>query len=270
MSLYRGSYCFSKLISEDYEKRLAWYKEKIWTCQCTGHFNLTHEEAWNSEKNIKKTLKSQFPTCFEKDVLEIVHHSKSFTIYSVLLECIINSSSSWLKMIGKSTVPLDALVDQAWLKLQQVLSVGEKVNLKVKSGGKVIGGVITKVDPAGVEANPTSNCSSPSSDKENCSSEGNSPKKWVPPKLLPYKYSVQLEDGDKIINAIPAEDLLRNDKPPSKDLVRYFIRANALRTGATTPWIVEDHLVKKYSIPRKFADFLLSPVKRGSDKLAKE
>jgi hypothetical protein len=38
-------------------------------------------------------------------------------------------------MISGTSV-LEILVDQAWLKLQQVLSVGEKVSLKVKAAGK--------------------------------------------------------------------------------------------------------------------------------------
>ena len=52
------------------------YKKRIWTCQSTGHVNLTHEEAWNSEKAVLKTLKEQFPPCYDKPVLELVHHCK--------------------------------------------------------------------------------------------------------------------------------------------------------------------------------------------------
>ncbi|XP_046339571.1 tyrosine-protein kinase BAZ1B-like [Haliotis rufescens] len=224
----------------EFEKRKDLYGERIWTCQCTGHINLTHEEAWNSEKAVQKTLKNQFAACYEKSVLEIVHHS---------------------------TLSLDTLVDQAWLKLQQVLCVTEKINLRIKSTGNAKGfsGTVVSIDTSGVQANPTSNCSSPSSDKENSSGEGkeSSPKKWVPPKLLPYKYSIKLEEEDKIINGIPACDLVRVDRPPSKELLRLFIRASALRVGttSTSPWVVNDALVNKYSLPSKFADFLVSPAK---------
>ena len=223
---------------QEYEKRLTWYKQPIWTCRCTGHVNLTHQEAWNSEKAIKKSVKDSFSKCHEKSVLELVHHSTSV---------------------------LEVLVDQAWLKLQQVLSVGEKVSLKVKAAGKTISGSVIKVDKAGVEANPTSNCSSPSSDKENSTTEVNrdsSPKKWVPPKLLQYKYCLQLEDG-KIINSVPAEDLVRDEKPPSKELLRHFIRCYSVRSGQnpTCPWVVDSSKVKEYNIVSKFADFLVSPVK---------
>ncbi|KAL5007746.1 hypothetical protein ScPMuIL_016552 [Solemya velum] len=162
-----------------------------------------------------------------------------------------------------SVSPLENLVDQAWLKLQQVLSMKEKVSLKVRTGGQVIKAVVVKVDSTGVAADPTSNCSSPSSDKENTSDDrdktATSPKKWVPPKLLPYKYSIRLEDEDKI----DEYEMLRADKPPSKELIRLFIRAHAVRSGQapTSPWVVDESLVKKYSLPSKYADFLLSPVK---------
>ncbi|KAK3101036.1 hypothetical protein FSP39_000430 [Pinctada imbricata] len=198
---------------------------------------MTHEEAWQSEKMVMKSLKSQFPKWCEKPVLELVHHS---------------------------TLPLETLVDQGWLKLQQVLCLGEKVVLKVKAAGKTIRGVIVKIDRAGIEVNPTSNCTgSPSSDKENASEDGNSPKKWSPPKLLPYKYSFRLEGEDKIINAVPAADLQREEKAPSKELIRLFIRAYAIRAGqnAAGPWIVDEDKVKEFNLPSKFADFLLSPVK---------
>ena len=63
-------------MNREYEKRLTWYKQPIWTCRCTGHVNLTHQEAWNSEKAIKKSVKDSFSKCHEKSVLELVHHSK--------------------------------------------------------------------------------------------------------------------------------------------------------------------------------------------------
>ncbi|WAR02391.1 BAZ1B-like protein [Mya arenaria] len=213
---------------QEYEKRLQLYNRRIWTCQSTGHVNLTHEEAWNSEKAVLKTLKEQFAPCYDKPVLALVHHC---------------------------TKSLEVLVDEAWLMLQQVLVVDEKVLLKVKSGGKTMKAVV-------VRGNPTSNCSSPSSDKENNDSN-TSPKKWVPPKLLPYKYSIRFENEDSVIHSVPAEDLSRGDKPPSKELLRLFIRTYAVRAGQTSssPWIVDDVQVKKFDLTSKFASFLLQSIK---------
>lgn len=67
----------------------------------------------------------------------------------------------------------------------------------------------------------------------------------------------------QIISSVPAESLFRTERPPNKEILRYFIRHNALRLGAgeNAPWVVEDELVKKYSLPSKFSDFLLDPHK---------
>ncbi|XP_041365624.1 tyrosine-protein kinase BAZ1B-like [Gigantopelta aegis] len=221
----------------EYEKQLSVYNDKVWTCQCTGHINLTHEEAWNSEKAVLKVVKSQFAKCFEKPVLEIVHHNM---------------------------LSLDQLVDKAWLTVHQVICVGEKVSLKVKNAGKSIQGVVTQIDSSSTVTNPASNCSSPSSDKENTSEDckEGSPKKWTLPKLLPYTYTLKLED-DTIIVSVPASDITRNEKLPSKELMRLFIRSTGIRHGvnSSSPWVVNDSYVKKYSLPSKFADLFVSPAK---------
>lgn len=62
---------------------------------------------------------------------------------------------------------------------------------------------------------------------------------------------------------VPVESLYRSERPPNKEILRYFIRHNSLRigTGENAPWVVEDDLVKKYSLPSKFSDFLLDPHK---------
>lgn len=62
---------------------------------------------------------------------------------------------------------------------------------------------------------------------------------------------------------VPVESLYRSERPPNKEILRYFIRHYSLRlgTGENAPWVVEDDLVKKYSLPSKFSDFLLDPHK---------
>lgn len=90
-------------------------------------------------------------------------------------------------------------------------------------------------------------------------------KKWVMPKFLPHKYDVKLLNEDKVISDVPADSLFRTERPPNKEIMRYFIRHYALRLGSgeSAPWVVEDELVKKYNLPRKFSDFLLDPHKVG-------
>lgn len=66
-----------------------------------------------------------------------------------------------------------------------------------------------------------------------------------------------------MISDVPADSLLRTERPPTKEIVRYFIRHYALRLGMgeSAPWVVEDELVKKFNLPSKFSDFLLDPHK---------
>lgn len=66
-----------------------------------------------------------------------------------------------------------------------------------------------------------------------------------------------------MISDVPADSLFRTERPPTKEIMRYFIRHYALRLGMgeSAPWVVEDELVKKFNLPSKFSDFLLDPHK---------
>ncbi|KAM5181394.1 tyrosine-protein kinase BAZ1B isoform 1-T2 [Mantella aurantiaca] len=260
---------------EEYEARLQRYAERIWTCKSTGSGQLTHKEAWDEEQEVSELLKEEFPVWYEKQVLEIVHHN---------------------------TLSLDKLVDQSWMEIMTKYTIDEECDVEV-GPEKYLRAKIVKMHPleqdeTGAEKKSGS-CDSPSSDKENSSQvaqdnqmseETNrrdslnslresdrarrSPrklpasfkkeeKKWVPPKFLPHKYDVKLLNEEKVISMVPVESLYRSERPPNKEILRYFIRHYSLRigTGENAPWVVEDDLVKKYSLPSKFSDFLLDPHK---------
>ena len=67
----------------------------------------------------------------------------------------------------------------------------------------------------------------------------------------------------QVISSVPVDSLFRTERPPTKEIMRYFIRHYALRLGMgeSAPWVVEDELVKKFNLPSKFSDFLLDPQK---------
>ncbi|XP_037596318.1 tyrosine-protein kinase BAZ1B [Cebus imitator] len=262
---------------EEYEARLERYSERIWTCKSTGSSQLTHKEAWEEEQEVAELLKEEFPAWYEKLVLEMVHHN------TASLEKLVDTA--WLEIMTKYAVGEECDFE-----------VGKEKMLKVKI---VKIHPLEKVDEEATEKKSDGACDSPSSDKENSSQiaqdhqkketvvkedEGRresindrarrSPRKlptslkkgerkWAPPKFLPHKYDVKLQSEDKIISNVPADSLIRTERPPNKEIVRYFIRHNALRagTGENAPWVVEDELVKKYSLPSKFSDFLLDPYK---------
>ncbi|XP_053131210.1 tyrosine-protein kinase BAZ1B [Hemicordylus capensis] len=264
--------------SEEYEARLEKYSQRIWTCKSTGSSQLTHKEAWEEEQEVAELLKEEFPVWYEKLVLEMVHHN------TISLEKLVDTS--WLEIMTKFAVGEECDFEVGKEKVLRVKVV--KIHPLEKA---------TEEETA-AEKKTDGACDSPSSDKENSSqvvqdipkepalkeedsrrdslsdrarrsprklptSLKKEEKKWVPPKFLPHKYDVKLQNEDKIISNVPADTLIRTERPPNKEILRYFIRHSALRagTGENAPWVVEDELVKKYSLPSKFSDFLLDPHK---------
>ncbi|XP_034024058.1 tyrosine-protein kinase BAZ1B isoform X2 [Thalassophryne amazonica] len=256
---------------EEYEARLQRYSERIWTCKSTGSNQLTHKEAWDEEQEVTELLQDEYPQWFEKPVLEMVHHN---------------------------TVSLDKLVEMAWMEILTKYAVGEECDFLVGKD-KSLRVKVIKIHPLESQEGEISEkkldgaCDSPSSDKENASQENQrkeprdenrrdslsdrarrSPRKpatatkeekrkWAMPKFLPHKYDVKLLSEDKVISDVPADSLYRTERPPTKEIVRYFIRHYALRLGMgeSAPWVVEDEMVKKFNLPSKFSDFLLDPQK---------
>ncbi|KAM3875427.1 tyrosine-protein kinase BAZ1B [Diretmus argenteus] len=259
---------------EEHEARLQRYSERIWTCKSTGSNQLTHKEAWEEEQEVTELLQEEYPLWFEKPVLEMVHHN---------------------------TVSLDKLVEMAWLEILTKYAVDEECDFLVGKD-KTLRVKVIKIHPLENPEGETGEkklegaCDSPSSDKENASQENQrkepplreeesrreslsdrarrSPRKlptvmkeerrkWVMPKFLPHKYDVKLVNEDKVISDVPSDSLFRSERPPTKEIMRYFIRHYALRLGMgeSAPWVVEDELVKKFNLPSKFSDFLLDPHK---------
>uniref|UniRef100_A0A3B5A1W5 Tyrosine-protein kinase BAZ1B n=1 Tax=Stegastes partitus TaxID=144197 RepID=A0A3B5A1W5_9TELE len=266
-------------VFREYEARLERYSERIWTCKSTGSLQLTHKEAWEEEQEVTELLQEEYPQWFEKPVLEMVHHN---------------------------TVSLDKLVEMAWVEILTKYAVGEECDFLVGKD-KSLRVKVVKIHPLENQEGESGEkklegaCDSPSSDKENASQENQrkepppreeenrreslsdrarrSPrkpstamkeerKKWAMPKFLPHKYDVKLIHEDKVISDVPADSLYRTERPPTKEIVRYFIRHYALRLGKgeSAPWVVEDELVKKFNLPSKFSDFLLDPHKNPSTK----
>ncbi|KAM8975165.1 tyrosine-protein kinase BAZ1B isoform 2-T2 [Pelodytes ibericus] len=262
---------------EEYDARLERYAERIWTCKSTGSNQLTHKEAWDEEQEVAELLKEEFPVWYEKQVLELVHHN------TISLDKLVDQA--WMEIMTKYAV--DEECD---------FEVGPEKYLRVR----IVQIYPLETDEQqATEKKADSACDSPSSDKENSNrvaqdnqlkeessrldtlsslresdrarrsprklpvSLKKEEKKWVPPKFLPHKYDVKLLNEDKVISHVPVDSLYRSERPPNKEILRYFIRHNSLRvgTGENAPWVVEDELVKKYALPSKFSDFLLDPYK---------
>ncbi|CDQ73221.1 unnamed protein product [Oncorhynchus mykiss] len=259
---------------DEYEARLQRYAERIWTCKSTGSNQLTHKEAWEEEHEVTELLQEEYPLWFEKPVLEMVHHN---------------------------TVSLDKLVDQAWVEILTKYAIDEECDFLVGKE-KSLRVKVVKIHPLeGNAEGETSEkklegaCDSPSSDKENASQENQKKEQQLPreeespretreskreslseystfgtcfkenpdPFFVFSQQNVNCSAVTVVISDVPVDSLFRTERPPTKEIMRYFIRHYALRLGMgeTAPWVVEDELVKKFNLPSKFSDFLLDPHK---------
>ncbi|XP_059549466.1 tyrosine-protein kinase BAZ1B isoform X2 [Myotis daubentonii] len=215
---------------EEYEARLERYSERIWTCKSTGSSQLTHKEAWEEEQEVAELLKEEFPAWYEKLVLEMVHHN------TASLEKLVDTA--WLEIMTKYAVGEECDFE-----------VGKEKMLKVRI---VKIHPLEKVDEEATEKKPDGACDSPSSDKENSSQiaqehqkkeaivkedEGRrenindrarrSPRKlptslkkgerkWAPPKFLPHKYDVKLQNEDKYMTLNPSTKRKNTGSPDRK------------------------------------------------------
>lgn len=59
-----------------YDKICQIYALERWTCQCTWRAGLTHQDAYQSELETRKSLLNLVPEYFHKIIFEILHHSK--------------------------------------------------------------------------------------------------------------------------------------------------------------------------------------------------
>lgn len=73
--------------------------------------------------------------------------------------------------------------------------------------------------------------------------------------LRSFTYVIQLDDTEEKVTKYKASELQRDRKVYSKLILKQFLRSTTLRepwVGA--PWMVKEHLAKRYSIPLKMPD----------------
>lgn len=58
-----------------YEKIKKIYALERWTCECTWRAGLTHEEAYQSEIDIRKSLPSIVPNYFHQTIFDIIYQN---------------------------------------------------------------------------------------------------------------------------------------------------------------------------------------------------
>ncbi|VUZ45234.1 unnamed protein product [Hymenolepis diminuta] len=208
---------------DELRRKTTIYESKIWTCRVTGKANLTYKEALKSERDTLHILKQSILDYHRGMILQIVHTSSS---------------------------PLEPLTTECWTRIHERFAVGEPVLLKVDSN-KPISATVVSVEPIKIveqiDLTKDETSSPNNSDKENNNNNSGSKR---PPMLKDiFSYSVQIESDEPVkVNNVPSKSMQRVYRAPSKDHIRMFIRAHAMRYGPASsgPWVVDTASLKKY------------------------
>nr|XP_018670950.1 tyrosine-protein kinase BAZ1B isoform X2 [Ciona intestinalis] len=259
----------------EYNERLKLYEKRVWTCQCTGHINLTHENAMLSEASCRERLLQTYDEVWMEPVLKLVHHSflplESIVAqaYNLLLTNYVHGET--VKFTAKPGVSFDAKIEEQHLETNEVdLNKTDETEPSISPTTSDV----THVNNGETLADKPVTVS-PSSDKENkrqslitdifktdIRRSTRSPSAVVRsgvslkkrPKIIPAKYNILLVEENKIVSKVPSEHLSRTMKPPNRDNIRLFIRSSAMRPNNSKkkiPWLVSEDLVCKYSLPSR-------------------
>ncbi|PAA73379.1 hypothetical protein BOX15_Mlig019865g1 [Macrostomum lignano] len=266
------------------ERKNRIYAEPIWTCRCTGRSCLSYKDAVKSEKSCQRLLKKLFPKYYVQAALEIVHHSTDTIdnavnrVYRKLHQEFYLDEPVCLKNKVRDKIIKGTIYRKDEPAVPQATSPSAS-----SAGAESASTSATAAANASTASNSNQNgCSgsataSPAKDEAGASAAGatsadkksESPgqdkenKNKSPPQkvtLLPFTYAIQLDDDEhQVISRVPASAIVRETRMPSKENIRLFIRASALRYGSnnTGPWIVDEDLVKKYRLRPKIADLVL-------------
>ncbi|KAF2359943.1 Zinc finger PHD-finger [Trinorchestia longiramus] len=227
---------------------------------------MSHQDAWTSEAKVRIMLQTQMPEPYRRPVLSLVHHSTSS------LEQLVELSSSYCYAMYQIGEEIDYKPDEPKAKsmrcrvlASRVVEVPEKETEACSSHASESTPVNGCVEgAAAVSVGVTNGQESNGADRPGRTSPEKSPKQKS--KLQNdrvYDLEEIVPDGiePRIIRDVPVTCLHRKGKPPSKDTLRLFIRANAFRpkSSSHSPWIVSEECISKYNIPSKFTPLLSTP-----------
>ncbi|CAK8676632.1 unnamed protein product [Clavelina lepadiformis] len=251
----------------EYKDRLSLYEKQIWTCQCTGHASLTHKEATLSERACRERLSRTFPQVWEESILMLVHHSFSpldnivgQAHYTLMTKFVPNEKV--LFTVAKHGKSFDATIVHGYEEDTSSSESSNEKNDDESSFKDIAGSSTPSISPSSDKENKgrqtlitdifkSDNRRSPRSTTSQLGIIDCAASKGKRLKLLPAKYDILLVNENKIVSKVPSEHLTRVQKPPNREQIRLFIRANAVRPYANKeklPWIVDEDMVFRYTL----------------------
>uniref|UniRef100_A0A8C4NBM9 Bromodomain adjacent to zinc finger domain protein 1A n=2 Tax=Eptatretus burgeri TaxID=7764 RepID=A0A8C4NBM9_EPTBU len=257
---------------DEFDERVAMYAARNWTCRSTGSSALTHQEAWEEEQEVQQLLAEEYPTWFEQPVLQLCQHSMYplerlvNEAYTTIMTRLALGEICEYKVGSKEPVP-------ATIEAVYPIDGGDTQGAKDGESTQEL-----KEDPAthkegqsvvSENANPTKSTlgNQATSNAGTTLTARRSPRKlptsmnkpkekqWVPPRLLPHSYDIRLQDGTQV-KMVPGSELLRSERPPTKEIMRYFIRHHGARAGYgdRSPWVVDQEAALRFSLVPRLND----------------
>ncbi|CAF0777461.1 unnamed protein product [Didymodactylos carnosus] len=219
-----------------YEKLKTVYELPRWTCECTWRPCLTHEEACESENDVRKSLPTLVPSYYNKIILDIVHHNVK---------------------------PLEKLAEEVSLSIGSGYVVGETVQFRKKKDSQTVKGIVEKIQELSeTNGSTTDEHLKRSSERKSTPTQPKS----TPEKIVKnFKYSIRLLNDDKIITNVIPTDLQRPTPIPNREKLKTFIRSYAIRLGnrIDSPWILFDNNIKqKYQVKDRISDNVIQKFKK--------
>uniref|UniRef100_UPI00358F570F tyrosine-protein kinase BAZ1B-like n=1 Tax=Myxine glutinosa TaxID=7769 RepID=UPI00358F570F len=260
---------------DEFDERVAMYAARNWTCRSTGSSALTHQEAWEEEQEVQQLLAEEYPTWFEHPVLQLCQHSM-FPLerlvneaYTTIMTRLALGELCEYKVGGKKAVPAtikaiypvdgddsqDAKDGESTRELKEQPGTPKKGESVVSENANPIMSTFDNQATSNTGATLTARRSPR---KLSTSMNKRKEKQWVPPRLLPHSYDIRLQDGTQI-KMVPASKLLRSERPPTKEIMRYFIRHHGARAGYgdRSPWVVDEEADLRFAlVPRLNAEEL--------------
>ncbi|KAJ4294065.1 glycosyl transferase [Kalmusia sp. IMI 367209] len=200
--------------------------ERIFTCESTGHSGFTFFEAMESEVRPGRSLAEvlQSVTTHQKEASEEIDSIFPEGLRSRVLEFV----------QFRTTARMDDLVNQVYDHFREHYMVGDRVAVDTEAGKRY--GVIKNMTD-------TSRLHNMFNGQINDDM------------FRSYTYIMQMEPNGEELTRYKASELQRDRRVYSKIILKQFLRSSTSRDAwVGAPWMVKDHLAKRYNIPTKIPD----------------
>ncbi|KAH8724273.1 ALG6, ALG8 glycosyltransferase family-domain-containing protein [Phaeosphaeriaceae sp. PMI808] len=213
----------------DYEKflnRRDFYEQRKFTCESTGHSGYTFFEAKESEVRSTPVL--------EKGSLIVTtpQSEASKEINSILPDALRSRVLEYVQF--QTTSRMDDLVNEVYDYFKEQFMINDRVSIEIDNARQY--GSITDM----IDNNRLQNMFAGQQVDDSARS---------------YSYEITIDDTEEKVTKYKASELQRDRRVYSKLIFKQFLRHTTTRDSYVgAPWMVKEHLAKRYGISTKMPD----------------